>query len=66
MQPSDLSMFAVCMNNTPLRFASSTNLQIIVANACRLTDDERFVCIEKVKLLDDSGDNISALNPWWG
>ena len=66
MQPSDLSMFAVCMNNTPLRFASNTNLQIIVANACRLTDDERFVCIEKGKLLDNSGDNISALNPWWG
>lgn len=66
MQPSSLSMFAVCMNNTPLRFASETNLQIIVANASQLTEDERFTCIEKNKLLDDSGDNISALNPWWG
>jgi hypothetical protein len=66
MQPSDLSMFAVCMNNTPLRFSSNTHLQIIVANASQLTEDERLACIEEGKLLDDSGDNISALNPWWG
>jgi len=66
MQPSDLSMFAVCMKDTPLRFASNTNLQIIVANACQLTDEEKATCLGEGKLLDDSGDNISALNPWWG
>jgi hypothetical protein len=66
MQPSDLSMFAVCMHNTPLRFESETNLQIIVANACNLTDTEKTSCLSDGQLLDDSGDNISCLNPWWG
>jgi len=66
MQPSELSMFAVCMNGTAPRFSSATNLQVIVANACQLTEAEKAVCISEGKLLDDSGDNISALNPWWG
>ena len=66
MKPSDLSMFAVCMKDTPLRFASDTNLQIIVANASQLTQEEKAQCIGEGKLLDDTGDNISALNPWWG
>jgi hypothetical protein len=59
-------MFAVCMKDTPLRFSSDTNLQIIVANACQLTDQEKAACLSEGKFLDDSGDNISALNPWWG
>lgn len=66
MQPSELSMFAVCMKDTLPRFSSSTNLQIIVANACDLTEVEKSACLEEGKLLDNSGDNISALNPWWG
>jgi hypothetical protein len=59
-------MFAVCMKDTPLRFVSGTNLQIIVANACQLTDKEKSACTDEGNLLDDFGDNISALNPWWG
>jgi hypothetical protein len=59
-------MFAVCMKDTPLRFSSDTDLQIIVANACQLTDQEKASCLSEGKFLDDSGDNISALNPWWG
>ena len=59
-------MFAVCMHNTPLRFKSEANLQTIVANACNLTDTEKATCLDNGQLLDDSGDNISWLNPWWG
>jgi len=59
-------MFAVCMKDTLPRFSSSTNLQIIVANACDLTETEKSACLKEGKLLDNSGNNISTLNPWWG
>jgi hypothetical protein len=59
-------MFAVCMKDTPPRFASDTNLQIIIANACQLTEEEKTACLSEGKLFDDTGDNISSLNPWWG
>ena len=37
MKPSDLQMYAVCMHDMPLKFASQANMQVVIANACKLT-----------------------------
>ena len=66
MQPSDLQMYAVCMHDMPLKFASQTNMQVVIANACKLTMEQRTFHEVQGHLLDDEGHSISMLNPWWG
>ena len=62
MQPSDLQMYAVCMHDMPLKFASQTNMQVVIANACKLTIEQRTFHEIQGHLLDDEGHSISMLN----
>ena len=59
-------LYWCCMDNHPPRFTSAFPMQATIAGATYLSDDRRAYYIGENFTLDDSGDNISCLNPWFG
>lgn len=66
MQPSDLTIYAVGMPHLPIRYESASTLIPLCAHASSISDDDRQRLTAEGWLFDDTGTNISSLNPWWG
>lgn len=60
-------IYAVRMEDRPMRYSSSFPLKTVVANAAALSSDRRGELTAEGCLFDDDCFNsISSLNPWWG
>lgn len=66
MLSKDLTIYAVGTKDLPIRYESVATLKPLCANSSTLTTSERRSLKEQGWYFDDEGDNISALNPWWG
>lgn len=61
------TIYAVAMEDKPMRYSSTLPLKTIIAHACSLSAERRSELASEGCLFDDDCDNsISALNPWWG
>lgn len=65
MKPSDLTVYAVSLHGTPIRYTSEANLVPLCAYASTLEEDKRKQLENEGWLFDDHENNISSLNPWF-
>lgn len=66
MLNNELMLYCCCIDNHPPRFTSAFPMEAMIAGATYLSDDRRKHLIGENFILDDSDDNISCLNPWFG
>jgi hypothetical protein len=66
MLPKDLTIYAVGMPHLPIRYESAATLVPVCAHASSISDHDRKRLGDEGWLFDDTGTNISSLNPWWG
>jgi len=60
-------IYAVRMNDSPVRYQSKFPLVEVVAHASSLSQEQKKVHLENGRVLDDACESsISHLNPWWG
>lgn len=64
MQPSELTIYAVSLHGTPIRYETEATLVPLCARAITLEDDRRTQLRNEGWSFDDEGENISHLNPW--
>lgn len=66
MQPSELSIYAIGLNNEPIKYESVASIKPVCAHSIVLKEEERSTLRAQGWYFDDEGTNISPLNPWWG
>lgn len=64
--PKFPSLYCCCLPGKPPRFSSIAPVTSIMAGAVYLSEEERQIYEAKGWLMDDEGDNISCLNPYFG
>lgn len=60
------SLYCCCINQQPPRFSSIAPLVPIMAGAVYMTQQEKEEYKKCNFIMDDDGENISCLNPWFG
>jgi hypothetical protein len=66
MQPSDLTIYAVSLHGSPIRYTTEARLVPMCAHAVTLEAEKRKQLVSDGWWFDDYGENISHLNPWFG
>ncbi len=59
-------LYCCCIDQHPPRFSSMVPMTPVIAGATYLSDDRRLSCEQQGFGMDDTGKNISCLNPWFG
>jgi hypothetical protein len=65
MHPKDLTICAVSLHGAPIRYTTEANLVPFCAYATTLNADKRQQLKNEGWSFDDTGENISHLNPWF-
>lgn len=66
MQPSDCTIYAVCINDETVRYEAKSKIVPILGGAWSATKEKRNVLREQGYVFDDEGGYLSPLNARWG
>lgn len=66
MQPSDSTIYAVCIPGQKVRYEAKSCIVPIMGGSYNLSPEERELLRDEGYVFDDEGANFSPLNQYWG